>query len=850
MTVYSDITSWAATRPWWQQQALVTLASTGDDAAFDYEALVHSMLSTPPATPPGGWLAGIQQPLEQPASAVSLVSIHGVDNVNRLVAGQTLTFAPSGVTVIYGNNGSGKSGYARLVKSLVRTRDAAEVLPDIFRSTSGSVTAALSFFEGGTVATVRLGDEAPPSLQQITFYDERCGDLYVSKEGEASYRPSALALFDGLIRVCDTVRAAIDSRLADLSRNRVALPELDAATPAAQFLSSLNADTTDDEIASACTVSRDAEAEIERARSEEARLRATDPTTERTRIEELSGSYLRAAQLLAEARTSLDAVAERQLRTLQSEAAEARQVARAMAAERTISDPLDGVGSALWRTLWLAAERYSATEVYPEHEFPNTDEGAACPLCQQHLDSAARDRLTRFQRLMTDTSESIARRLEERLDTEMSEWLAAGRDGDSLALTLRDLDEPLAAAAAAQYRVWGERRDAVEVGRDALPDEPNDELEQSLRAKSAQYAADAILIDTDTFNQRVHGLVTAQRELAAAIALAGAKRLIMGERDRVRQETALREARRDTDTRGISRTLGDLTAKHVTVVVQDRFSRESQDLQVDSVTLRGQGVRHGSVLHKPEFVGAHLEADLPRVLSEGEQTALGLAGYFVEAHLDASMSSLVLDDPVTSLDHLRRERVARRLIEFAKSRQVIVFTHDAVFAGDLRRAASEEGVEYTARSVERRGLENAPGYCHDDHPWKAKDAASRLHSLREDLARMRRESTGWDDDTRERAIGSWSGRLSETWERIVSQEIAGQLFDRGTEEVRPTMLKVLVKFNEDDDKVFQEAYKRVSRWATRHDKSTALNYVPPSFDELSEELDIAKAWFERVKKFK
>ena len=72
MTVYSDIISWAATRPWWQQQALVTLASTGDDAAFDYEALVDSMLSQPPADPPDGWLAGIQQPLEKAAAAVSL----------------------------------------------------------------------------------------------------------------------------------------------------------------------------------------------------------------------------------------------------------------------------------------------------------------------------------------------------------------------------------------------------------------------------------------------------------------------------------------------------------------------------------------------------------------------------------------------------------------------------------------------------------------------------------------------------------------------------------------------------------------------------------------------------------
>jgi hypothetical protein len=190
---------------------------------------------------------------------------------------------------------------------------------------------------------------------------------------------------------------------------------------------------------------------------------------------------------------------------------------------------------------------------------------------------------------MTDTSESVARQLEERLDTELSEWLAAARDGDSLALTLRDLDEPLAAAAAEQYRVWEERRDGLQAGRDALPDAPSDELEQSLRTKSAQYAVDATLIDTDAFNQTVHELERVQREMAAAVALAGAKRLIMGERDRLRQEAALREARRDTDTRGISRTLGDLTAKHVTVVVQDRFSRESQDLQVDSVTLRGQG---------------------------------------------------------------------------------------------------------------------------------------------------------------------------------------------------------------------------------------------------------------------
>lgn len=46
------------------------------------------------------------------------------------------------------------------------------------------------------------------------------------------------------------------------------------------------------------------------------------------------------------------------------------------------------------------------------------------------------------------------------------------------------------------------------------------------------------------------------------------------------------------------------------------------------------------------------------VPSEGEQTAFGLAGFFTEAVVDQSKSALIFDDPVTSLDHVRRDKVA------------------------------------------------------------------------------------------------------------------------------------------------------------------------------------------------
>jgi hypothetical protein len=40
----------------------------------------------------------------------------------------------------------------------------------------------------------------------------------------------------------------------------------------------------------------------------------------------------------------------------------------------------------------------------------------------------------------------------------------------------------------------------------------------------------------------------------------------------------------------------------------------------------------GLLLHQPKLVGATQEVTLPRVLSEGEQTALGLSAFFTSAH--------------------------------------------------------------------------------------------------------------------------------------------------------------------------------------------------------------------------
>jgi hypothetical protein len=71
------------------------------------------------------------------------------------------------------------------------------------------------------------------------------------------------------------------------------------------------------------------------------------------------------------------------------------------------------------------------------------------------------------------------------------------------------------------------------------------------------------------------------------------------------------------------------------------------------------------------------------VLSEGEQKVLALADFMAEARLTGITAPIVFDDPVCSLDHRRIREVADRIAELAQTEQVVVFTHDILFATNL-----------------------------------------------------------------------------------------------------------------------------------------------------------------------
>jgi hypothetical protein len=235
-SIEEEIAAWLNQRPEWVRVLAARILSEGAaDEAFA-ESLAKDLISKKPL-PELALLTATDLPSSTSTGArVELNSISELVNVNALSDGGELKFGETGLTVIYGDNGSGKSGFARLVKDAVGARHHQEILPNAFDPKAAKEqSAVISYRVDGEMRTVTWPQDIDAELRQIHFYDEACGDHYLVTDTELSYRPSALNLLDQLVEAADRLRAALDRELAKLDGKSYEVPGLLPSTAAGGF---------------------------------------------------------------------------------------------------------------------------------------------------------------------------------------------------------------------------------------------------------------------------------------------------------------------------------------------------------------------------------------------------------------------------------------------------------------------------------------------------------------------------------------------------------------------------------------------------------------------------------------
>lgn len=855
-----DFIGWINKQPDWARDALRRHAqSPGHEIGADCRLDIEQRVRFAAGFPAEAELVHIPLtkehltfgPIAGPRSL--LCSLGPVTNLGRIAPDQKLSFATDGITLVYGDNGSGKSGYCRITKKVCRSLTSDRLQGDVFKEgTKPPATALIRYLSNEADEPIEVpwtdGDPSPEAVRSISVFDSRNAHLYIGQENRIGFLPAEISLLERHAAHRRDMTATFTQEKRTLETQcKVALPVGYAPEgPVAKLFARLTATSkslpTEDEITALAEFTGSNETELDDLR----KSLTEDPVALGKRTERALKLVERFAQIAGSIELVLSADAAAALKFKYQAHVDAVKAAEFAAAGEFADEPLKDVGKGPWSLMYVHAQAYITSIGF--EDLP-TSEGDPCALCQQPLGTDAAARLQRFKSFVANEAAKSAASAAVALKTarDVIEALSLP-DPKTVEEALADYGSMSAARLELKGRMLalleaaGLRRTALltaedAAGYDAATDMPaslSNELAAEVAALAKQTAQlnDSAALDTQrlanqkriaelsdsqwlktvlpTVLQR-HADLTALKRTAECVRLVGTGQL----------STHITNVRRAIVSSGLgSRIRAEIEALdlgHMPFEVNDRSADGNSLFEVKVKAAIGQPANQ-------------------EILSEGEQRALALACFLAEVGADEANHGLVFDDPVSSLDHLRIRRVAERLVaEAAKGKQVIVFTHNLLFYNEMLSLANEANIPTARREISKTTAEGFGLVTDESEPWSSRKVRDRINKVLRPKAEELAARTDTDGEIYRIAVKDFYTLLRETWERLVEEALLGKVVERYSSAVQTQSLRNVIVGDDDHKTVFVNM-KRVSKYSG-HDQAGADQLPLPKKDEILKEIN-------------
>ena len=851
MTIHPEILAWSKQRPAWQQDALRRLANglitPADVAEITLLAMQEYGLPIEDDRQPLPLAEGDHVLNASPdRPVVTLTSISNLRGVNALIPGQTLEIAPAGLTIIYGDNGAGKSGYVRVIKQVCRARGGSPLIhSDVFANDAEppSATVYYAVDEEHRSCTWTADAAAPPELREVSVFDSHCAGVYVSGEADVAYIPFGLDILPRLTRLCDQVKLKLERQHDELLRSADRWQEVAPGTMAHQALQRLDLAAARAVCEQLATLTDEDRRTLEELRAKDRRSRAENPAGRALelrmasgRISEIVTRWSAAFDILSN--KAIDEVAEANLKL-----AHAREAADLASRDAFTEAPVAGVGTAAWAVLWQSAREFAA-QSGPPLDFPPV-KGHPCLLCMQPLNEVSATRLANFEAFvrskvtkLRDEAERETRRLALAIDSvRLDEIVSPAQE-----VELRSRSFEAATGLAESINGLRTRQEKARTGdMEAAAGIQLHDPRPQLEVLHQQLDNEAKVFESASNPEEQSAVEKSLRELDARSMLSGLFDRIDAQIAREEQCRRTREAIASANTMVITKFSTELQSRAVTQPLSDAFADQCTALKLRHIPISVKAARgeKGTALHSLALQTS-MEGDISAedILSEGEHRCVAIAAFLAEVAVQNSRSSIVLDDPVSSLDHGRRQHVARQLVQLAQARPVVVLTHDLAFLW-LLDSTADKIVDVTHRTI-RRGAKT-PGHVSDDPPWDGLRVSKRIGLLKQALVKLTKLHEN-DPDLYEVQIRLFYGRLRDSWERAVEEVLLQGAVKRFAPQIKTQSLRKLHRISEEQLVALEAGMTKTSAWIVGHDHAAELGTTVPLPEEALDDLKQLEEW--------
>lgn len=769
-----------------------------------------------------------------------LSSLRNIQGVNALVENQHIAFHPK-LTVLYGINGSGKSGYIRLLKKAFHSRNPEDILKNIYIETGHkAIKADIDFTSQGEFFTYTYPDDVERSeFRQFSIFDNKSVHVHLNNKNAFEFRPSGLGFFADLIDAVKRVEDRLELAIVAINESKDYSTLFDEESAIKEHVKGLSAATNLAELKKLIPITEDEKQNRIALEEKKAQLQTLKKDKE---IEQLNEYIMLLSRLKASIETNNTCFTSEQLTAVYAAIADLttkESIAKQEGIDNFKTHRIANVGSPEWKGFVEAARAFA---VQQGETYPDADD--FCILCQQPLSDNARKLINAYWVFIKSQAEQDVKAAQVVLngfrvayaglkfdllpeDSVLTKWLGQAKETTDAITGSLEAQNELAAAIVS-------------------------DIDTRSTAGRQPYQVDTSIIDklVASVTQQIQKLE--KEDPAVELKTIQDKITLYNHKEKLEQHiTHIEEhvknllwvdiatkAKAKISKKKITDKEKELSAKYFNEAYIEAFNNECEALNCDigiDVTHTGSAGTSYRQLSLKGLSPVH-------VLSEGEQKIISLSDFLAEMRFSEITRGIIFDDPVTSLDNERKTQIARRLVEEATKKQVVVFTHDLVFVSVLISMCEDLNAEFFSHWIEKGS--NGPGHVFlnnaPSHDKKYRNATIPREHYKE------ANKAGCPPEQKEFYIKNAFAALRTCYEVFVISDLFSNVVQRFNDRVSVDSIKN-VYFTDELAAELHDNFSLCCRYMEGHTHSDAYAYQKPTLENLNEEINRYEALKKKVK---